>query len=236
MDVLGYAWNTYGRTHHLGKTRFYLTYLFIVSVSNYTFHSWILSLDFNRVFACWVLQGLILFFTSILVFIEASQMRKFFKSGLIYYYVKDVFNYIDWSGFGLVYAGVITRCMNNNETANSASIMSVATILLWFNLLYYLRPFPSTGPLVRMIFYILNETKSVLLILVIFIYAFSQAFYLLGYSSGTVHFNDPIQSIQSAFAAMMNNFSFDGNQHNTVHYGSFSTYNYTFIFCRYSAD
>ena len=58
-------------------------------------------------------------------------------------YLSTTSNYIDLTAYALTYTGSFLRFNNSFESPTSAAIMSIATVILWQNFIYYLRPFVS---------------------------------------------------------------------------------------------
>jgi hypothetical protein len=102
---------------------------------------------------------------------------------------------VDVGAYSLLYAGVILQATVGNAALpekNSAAniINSMAAVLLWFNLLYYLRPYQSTGPLVMMIFEIIADMRTLLVILAIVVVGFGNgehAHYTILYTHYAAH-------------------------------------------------
>jgi hypothetical protein len=68
-------------------------------------------------------------------------------------YFKDYWNIVD---FGYILCGVIgisLRTIHWGETDTSACYLAVASIFVWLKLLYYMRPFRSSGPLSKFFFF-----------------------------------------------------------------------------------
>ena len=56
-------------------------------------------------------------------------------------------NLVDLSVLSIVIIGTITRIWNNGETNSSRCILSVGSVLVWFKVLNFMRPFKHSGPL-----------------------------------------------------------------------------------------
>jgi hypothetical protein len=57
--------------------------------------------------------------------------------------------------------------------------VALATFACWYGVLFYLQPFDSTGPLIRMIFEIIKDIRWFVLVLAIAVIASANAFYVL---------------------------------------------------------
>lgn len=197
------AWITYGQSSHVLLMGIYILLLAAVTTTNYTLHDWIISGDSSLAYTTWSLLALLFFINSLLVCIELSQLMGSYLDERIIEYFTDMQNYLDWASYGLLYSALGIRTYEQRETYTSSSIMAVTTILLWLKFLYFLRPFKSTGPLVRMIFFIFSSIKELIGILVFVIFGFSQSMYLLAYADSSLDFSDPMTGIINSFLYMM---------------------------------
>jgi hypothetical protein len=183
----------------------YGVFLATVAVTNYTFYEWVVSDNANFVGAALSLLVLIVILNSVFMLLEGVQLLEMLMdpdSGF-WAYVVDPQNWIDLPVHTLIYAGSLIRLLKQQETTNSSSIFSVATLLLFFKLLHFLRPYQSTGPLVRMIFHIFYRIKEFLAIVVAVIFGFSQAIYLLSYQDDSLDFADPLFGTLHGFFYML---------------------------------
>ena len=98
---------------------------------------------------------------------------------LIFYFA-DVWNIVDLTSYSFNIVGVAIRLLNEKDTNFSKIAFAVSSVLMWLKLLYYMRAFKSTGPLVSMILQILLESRYFLLILCISLCGFAQAFLVMG--------------------------------------------------------
>ena len=146
--AVDYAWQEYGFPYHVFNMTLYIAFLIITSICNYKFLTWssfsgegyynagqgicILVIIFNTYFAVFdVLLSLIFLYLN---------ARKDLQSALSTVKPTNIFDLIVYF---LVYYGSYLRIANNGENRTSAAVMSAATLALWFNLIYYLRPFKA---------------------------------------------------------------------------------------------
>ncbi|CAM9786924.1 unnamed protein product, partial [Phaeothamnion confervicola] len=103
-------------------------------------------------------------------------------------YFSNVWNVIDFTLYALLLSGFIMEIAGASQAVIN-SIDSSAAVLLWFNVLFFLRAFESTGPMVRMILLITWQLRYFLLLLMVVITGFATAFHglVLGNGGG---FND----------------------------------------------
>lgn len=121
---------------------------------------------------------------------------------LIFYFA-DVWNIVDLTSYSFNILGVVIRLLNEKDTNLSKIAFAVSSVLMWLKLLYYLRAFKSTGPLVSMILQILFESRFFLFILCIALFGFAQAFLVMGLY-GTVG-----MALLQVFVMMLGDFSLD---------------------------
>ncbi len=81
--------------------------------------------------------------------------------------------------------------------------LAVASVAQCFKILYFLRAFESTGPLVSMIFSFLFDGRYFFLILGLILSGFSQAFWLIS-------FGDEISDFGTIAKSLLNIFRYDG--------------------------
>ena len=95
------------------------------------------------------------------------------------FYFGDVWNTVDLTSYTFNSIGVIIRLTTEKDTNFSKIAFAISSLFMWLKLLYYLRAFRSTGPLVSMILQILFESRYFLSILCIALFGFAQAFVVL---------------------------------------------------------
>lgn len=131
-----------------------------------------------------VLSALLYLFS---IYFLTNEVRQLFLGGLEYF--KSVWNYSDLLPPMLI---IITVSLKLNTYYNADynpnnivyTIHSVATLLMWTKLLYFLRIFKSTGYLVRTLTDVIYDMKVFLLILFIVYFGFGEAFLRLSENSG----------------------------------------------------
>lgn len=80
------------------------------------------------------------------------------------------------------------------------SIISVTECLIWWKLLYFMFPFESTGPLVIMIFEVLNDIKVFLLVVTVILIGFSTTFFILFSEADNKDYNTYEISIATTYS------------------------------------
>eukprot|EP00953_Heterococcus_sp_UTEX-ZZ885_P001374 1258-Heterococcus_DN1.PRE.1 len=108
----------------------------------------------------------------------------------------DFWNVLDVTAYTLTLIAVLKQATATdtthpelNTTANI--INATAAVLLWFKLLHFMRPYQSTGPLVMMIFEIIADIRTFLLILAIVVVGFANAFYVILSKGPTSSYSTP---------------------------------------------
>jgi hypothetical protein len=104
------------------------------------------------------------------------------------FFFKSYISYVDMLTYLLIYIGCGYRIADRQESYRAASVMSIATVLLFFKVTYFLRPYKETGHLIGMIEAILWDIKWYILILTVVVYGFSQAIFLSSWSEPGVDF------------------------------------------------
>lgn len=169
MVAVTAAWQAYGRPYHLALCGLYATYLALLSYSNFAYQS---QAD------CYAVSIAVLCLNSILCLIECYQVYMF---GILN--LSDYHNYLEVAACVLVYVGTITRIQAGVDTTGTEEVMAIASVLVWYNALNYLRPFDLTGPLILMISKVTVRIIPFALILLILIFGFSQGFFLVADNS-----------------------------------------------------
>eukprot|EP01038_Epipyxis_sp_PR26KG_P006741 gene6741-9236_t len=115
----------------------------------------------------------------------AEQHQKYledpFKIGLIISHFSSFWNIVDMMVIFFATFGIIFRLKNGEDTPNSRCFLSTAIIISWFKVLYFMKPFEVSGPLVSMIIRILYDIRFFMLVLLSVVFGFSVAFWLLQY-------------------------------------------------------
>lgn len=119
-----------------------------------------------------------LFYLEVVAVVTDATMTNILEA-LIFYFA-DVWNIVDLTSYSFNILGVAIRLFKEKDTNISKIAFAISSVLMWLKLLYYLRAFKSTGPLVSMILQILFESRFFLLILCIALFGFAQAFLVMG--------------------------------------------------------
>lgn len=116
-------------------------------------------------------------------------------------HLTDIWNVLDV--IALVGSSTESVSILINAEAFGRGSLAVASVAQCFKILYFLRAFESTGPLVSMIFNILFDVRYFFLILGLILSGFSQAFWLIS-------FGDEISDFGTMAKSLLNIFRYDG--------------------------
>jgi len=121
-------------------------------------------------------------------------------------YFADKWNLLDCLVISTNAAGNCCRLAAWRETAPSRVLLGIFSLSAYFNLLYYLRAFESTGPLVAMILQIMSDIKYLVLVLTFMLLGFAQAFWLVSNADPSALFGTFDQALVQSFSFMMGNY------------------------------
>jgi WD40 repeat protein len=201
--ALGFAWRKFGRKTHIVAMVLYFLYVVIAATSIYSFkyiqHDpvyWPVSL---------VLILLQLALDAYFIYVEFFQLILAPVE-----YVSDIWNQIDLVIIvgGLV--GNIVRLVEWDETNASRILLSITSVFMWFNTLFYLRAFEATGPLVSMIVRIATDMRALMFVVLVVLVGFSQAFWLISNESNNSPFANIDDSLVVSFVFMLGGYDTSG--------------------------
>mmetsp|Transcript_34852 Transcript_34852/g.65001 ORF Transcript_34852/g.65001 Transcript_34852/m.65001 type:complete len:544 (-) Transcript_34852:86-1717(-) len=205
-----FVWRIHGRVLHVKLFKRYILYVFFSSLSIYIFPFCIERPSY------WPLIGVLLGGQILYdMYYIYSERRQFLDHPLEY--IKDVWNRLDVLIICSGLSGNVIRLTTSGDTLVSRVCLSIFSISLWFNFLYFLRAFERTGPLVSMIYHIFMDIRALVLVLVLVCVGFSQAFWLLSNTTNAeaYKFQDdlPFSSVKmsfvNSFSYMLGNFEAD---------------------------
>ena len=205
--ALSFAWKSFGKKEHVKQMCLYLLYVSLATFSVYSFDR---LLESNLWLLSFAVIGLQIILDIYFLKIEVQQVL---SSSLDYLY--DIWNFLDLM---VIASGLVGNCIRvgyRHETLLSRVFLSIQSITMWFNVLFYLRAFENTGPLVSMILRIAHDMQSLIFVVLIVIVGFSQAFWLLssGFGKDDLPFATVGNSFLNSFSYMLGNFDplgFDG--------------------------
>ena len=205
--ALSFAWKSFGKKEHIKQMALYMLYVIVATFSIYSF-------DAISSSSIWILSFIVIGMQIILdLYFFKIEVLQIMSDTWEYLY--DVWNALDLIVICSGLVGNAFRLSYRYETLTSRAFLSIQSISMWFNLLFHLRAFESTGPLVSMILRIAHDMKSLIFVVIIVIIGFSQAFWLLssGFGKDELPFATVSSSFLHSFSFMLGEYdaqSFDG--------------------------
>lgn len=135
---------------------------------------------------------------------DEELQANFSTENLIFYFTHDLWNVLDCSIciFGIL--GMLLRLVYNfQDTPTGRCFLAMTSILMWFKWLYFLRPYPWSGPLVVMIVTIAYSIRSFMFVLFLVLAGFAQAFWLLSTVDASLPFGQVTSAFYNAFLFML---------------------------------
>eukprot|EP01038_Epipyxis_sp_PR26KG_P004486 gene4486-6341_t len=110
------------------------------------------------------------------------------RLSLVSNHLSEVWNAVDFAVICTALIGIITRLSFGRDTPSSRCFLAIAVIVSWFKVLYFMKPFEASGPLVSMIIKIVFDIRYFMVVLLAVLFGFSVAFWLLTYPDPTITF------------------------------------------------
>jgi hypothetical protein len=179
--ALAYAWRRIGLLVHLKKMWIYFVYIAISTVSLLSFDA-LRTEDYSGV-------------AYVLVFAQLAINGYFVKEEWQQFtvdpveYMSDVWNCLDLCVIITNALANILRVLYLRDTIASEILLCLSSIVGYFNILYFLRAFEATGPLVSMILRISHDMRYLLFVVVIVSVGFAQAFWMICRTDRTLPFS-----------------------------------------------
>jgi Ion transport protein len=145
--VIDLHWGMYGNRAHISSFVVYLMLLALFVLLTAYFAEMLNSTDESTVLAAWALQYVKCAFTGYFVLQEVREAVAVTPLPWLH----DFWNIMDITAYTLVVTAVIMQATAADTAAHLEQnarvdlVNSVAAVLLWFKLLYYMRPYKSTG-------------------------------------------------------------------------------------------
>jgi WD40 repeat protein len=194
--VLQYAWSRMGLKVHLFKMFTYFTYMIIVTVSVLTFrHN---KDDSNTGFVSVIL--IVLQLVADLYFIKEEGLQLAINP---FEYLSDIWNAMDFTVIVTNALANVLRLVYYEDTPATQVFLAISSIVGYFNLLYYLRAFEATGPLVSMVLKIANDITYLIIIVMIVTVGFSLAFYVVSSDDSQLPFGTMQSSLINSYVFML---------------------------------
>lgn len=138
---------------------------------------------------------------------EFAQAFEKFKNlsvnSLLLHFVFDIWNFLDAVIIICGISGQILHIVFWSDSSVGRGFIALTAVLMWCKLLYYLRPFSRSGPLVVMITTIVFDIRNLLIVLVFVLCGFAQAFWLISQGDHNEHFKDMDVALYNALLYML---------------------------------
>ncbi len=122
---------------------------------------------------------------------------------VVSHFIFDIWNMVDMIVIITGIVGLSLRLAFAQDTPTGRVFLSITSILMWFKLLYFMRPFSSSGPLVAMIIQIAFSIRFFLIALFCVLAGFTQGFWLLSNMDEYSEFGTIRSSLWSSFMTML---------------------------------
>jgi WD40 repeat protein len=228
LVMLNYFWHIRGRRVHVLAFVKYLLFLTVFLVTMYNYQPNYDSHPGLMFLACFCILGFVLY-----GYEEFIQMKDMFEvkpfTQLKWFHLAKHFVYL-WNFVDLTICltgitGLVLRLVYTRDTPTGRSFLAVTTVFMWFKILYFLRPFSTSGPLgnvtilglvffcfiiffcfflsVAMILRIAMEIRTFLLVLSCALAGYAQAFWILSNNDEDNLFGTVSQSFMTTFLYML---------------------------------
>jgi len=111
------------------------------------------------------------------------EVLQFKQDGTVWDYLFDPWNLLDVPAYAMVLLGVVLQELDPSSSRLKA-VDGITCLLIWFKLLYYMRPFKLFGPMVYVIFLVIFDIRIFLIILFVVVIGFGNAFYVINGGKG----------------------------------------------------
>merc|ERR1712232_406692 len=107
-----------------------------------------------------------------------------------YVYLSSGWNMLSLFSYAFIVISIVLEMVEGHQR-RGRNVAAVASLLIWVQVLYYLRGFRGTGALVRMICVICLDMRYFIIIMIIMTMAFAQVYYILMKGDLTQYAEDP---------------------------------------------
>jgi hypothetical protein len=197
--ALSYAWRRSGLKVHLRKMWVYLVYIVISTVSLLMFNEIL-----DRESIAPIAPALIVAQLAINVFFIKEEWQQFSVTPLDY--LKDVWNCLDLIVIFTNTTANVLRLIHLKDSIATEVLLCVSSIVSYFNILYFLRAFESTGPLVSMILRISKDIRYLMFVVLLVCMGFSQAFWIVSRNDRSLPFSTFEGAVLYSFVFLLGGF------------------------------
>jgi WD40 repeat protein len=228
LVMLNYFWHIRGRRVHVLAFIKYLLFFMIFLVTMYNYHPNYDNYPGLIFLACFCILGFVLYgyeeYAQLKDMASAEGKIKKFSELKWSYAAKhfvDLWNLVDSTIVLTGITALVLRLAYTRDTPTGRSFMAVTSVFMWFKILYFLRPFATSGPLgmfpsillfcflmfllllVAMILQIAVEIRTFLFVLFCVLAGFTQAFWILSNNDEENLFGTVSQSFMNTFLYML---------------------------------
>lgn len=167
--LLEYHWKVFAGRIHMKQMAWHIVVLIYFSVITFNFDD-LVSAGHYAV-AC-ALQSVILAISIVFAYMEVKQFMLSDDSFIEHF--SDIWNLCDVANIVFPSMGSLLRLISGSDTVSSRIMLALASLSLYFRLLYFFSVFEVTGPLVAMILRIAFDIRYFLAFLFVFILSYTQ--------------------------------------------------------------
>jgi hypothetical protein len=185
---LKFAWKTFGKNIHMQTFGYHMVYLGLFTTALFTFPYWRKNritpenqISSANILFAYTLVGVCFWAAVYYLFVELWQLYKTDQMK-IHKHFQDLWNVIDIVNHTTLLIGCFIRLIVHEDTNLSRCALAICCITMYFKILYFLRAFAVTGPLVAMIFTVASDMRAFLAVLGIVVCGFSMSFWIMTFS------------------------------------------------------
>lgn len=212
--LLSYFWKDYGRKVHIKTTLQYAIFFIIYLLCIYSFKAFTKGTETSSEIVLYRIFTLICIAFLFYYLIQEYQQQlegadwegtSIIKKFRILAYTTMIapftstWNAVDVCLLITGIAGLIIRIIMLKDIVLSRCLLAVSSILIWFKILYFMRPIPETGPLVSMTMQIIKDIRVFIIVLFCVMTGFAQALWLLSNDDSDSHFGTIKNSFLNAY-------------------------------------
>eukprot|EP01039_Chlorochromonas_danica_P007425 gene7427-8212_t len=220
-----YFWLRFSRELHVRSMVIYLAIMVAFTIVIYNYQYYYTpgeSRSGDIAMNCYIVLVILAFFYYSIE--ESRQIRKLYWNSspgaqfdwtvILAHFARDIWNTIDAAVILTGVPGLLIMLVLQRMTPTSRIYLALCSVLMWFKILYFLRPFSNSGPLVVMIIRIAYEIRFLLVVLLLVLCGFAQGFWLISNVDPSLPFGTVKLALINCFMYMLGNisdFMFEGS-------------------------
>lgn len=185
---LKFAWKTFGKNVHMKTFSYHMVYLGLFTTALFAFPYWRKNritpnnqISSANILFAYSMVGVCFWAAIYYLFVELWQLYKTDQMRIRKHF-QDLWNVIDIVNHTTLLIGCFIRLIVHEDTNLSRCALAICCITMYFKILYFLRAFAVTGPLVAMIFTVASDMRAFLAVLGIVVCGFSMSFWIMTFS------------------------------------------------------